>query len=1140
MKRGQWLSAMLVATLAALLTACGGSSSTKTTVTVFPTAAVVVLGGTQQFSARVSGPSDTTVTWSVAGSACNGTGCGTISTNGLYTAPDQIFSPNTVTVKATSKADTTASATASITIDSGVRVTVSPATASLATGEQIVLTATVTGTAPNNNLVNWTVNGTANGDTVSGLICAIGSNPCAAPAGPVDSVYYLAPAAAPSGTVKVTATAVADSTQLANASLTVLAAVDPVIGSISPTTAAQGSAIQDVYINAQSPSNFFSTSTVLANGAPIATTFISKSLLRGRLPASFMQSGHAIQIAVEGQNGHISNTVGLQVAPVKPAILSYSPISVPQCLSGSCGPVSVTLDGGYFSPSTVVQFNGQTIGAAVNTANQMRVSLPGSVLQSAGLYQLTLTNPGAAQPEAAVNVAVEPDVASSAPAVVATVPVGTQPSAAAVNPATGELVVVNTGSNSLSLLNVNNCNKTACPESSVPVGNQPTGLSIDPLRNLAYVVNQADDTLSVVDLSGTNATQTIPLPGGYVPVSIGVNPLTQHAVVANQETNAVTMVDLSQSPPAMTAVDLTQGGTRPGGTGANPHVVIEPRLDWAIVTPGGNGSISAIDMSHPTVDVTTGAPTFEIIFSYTLSTSVTGVALDPSDGQLLFADPNSASATAFSLLDQSTKGVTNVGFDNAAAAINPLTNVGVVANEQSDVLTLIDLTTGNLIGTSTSSGGATVPTTVTVGGKPVDLAMDPVTDQVATVNQTDGTISLVSLGGVRPLSLTQAMPARLFNSTSPQTVTLLGGGFTSGSQVRIDGAALAASAVQVLSSRALKVTLPVTALSGPRMLNLDVQNTDGTLSSVEQIPVVQAVQVGVAPVAVAVDSTHNLAVVTNSTSNTASVVDLSTGQVTATVNVGANPQTVGVIPRLDEAVVANTGDNTASIIDLTTNTATSAALSSNSGSAQGPIAMDINQDTAMAAIANQQSNNVSLVDVSTGFLSTQFQVDQGPLGIAIDPQLGVAAVLCATQSPPTVDLADLTTSPVTLTSHIIGPDLPIGVALDPTNDLFFVADSTGNRILVVDPQQKRIVQNVATGINPTAIAYNPEALEAVTVNYVSHTASVLEMTPTGSAVRALLVADGSSQQSVAINTMTNLAVVADQANNRILLIPLPH
>src|ERR1700674_4606487 len=64
-----------------------------------------------QFTAKVTGTSNTAVTWTLSGTACTGSGnpCGTIDANGKYTAPATAPNPAQVTVTATSQADTTKS-----------------------------------------------------------------------------------------------------------------------------------------------------------------------------------------------------------------------------------------------------------------------------------------------------------------------------------------------------------------------------------------------------------------------------------------------------------------------------------------------------------------------------------------------------------------------------------------------------------------------------------------------------------------------------------------------------------------------------------------------------------------------------------------------------------------------------------------------------------------------------------------------------------------------------------------------------------------------------------------------------------------------------------------------------------------------
>ncbi|MBZ5656602.1 MAG: hypothetical protein LAO56_15145 [Acidobacteriia bacterium] len=85
-----------------------GSTPSVTVSTNPPNQSVVGANQTLQFVATVTGTSNTAVNWSLAGTACTGSGnpCGTILASGLYTAPATLTGSSlNVTVKATSQAD---------------------------------------------------------------------------------------------------------------------------------------------------------------------------------------------------------------------------------------------------------------------------------------------------------------------------------------------------------------------------------------------------------------------------------------------------------------------------------------------------------------------------------------------------------------------------------------------------------------------------------------------------------------------------------------------------------------------------------------------------------------------------------------------------------------------------------------------------------------------------------------------------------------------------------------------------------------------------------------------------------------------------------------------------------------------------
>ena len=192
-----------------LLAGCGGGATPSAnnppdpagavTVSVSPASASIQVGTTQQFTATVSSSSSNqSVTWSVSGSGCSGTGCGTIDSGGKYTAPTSPHFAPGVLVTATSVADASKSASATVFVTPApTGIAVSPATATVPVSgvQQFTVAGDPFGTVP---VVSWSVSGSG----CTGASC-----------GAIDSTgKYEAPSTAPNPTfVTVTATSVANS-----------------------------------------------------------------------------------------------------------------------------------------------------------------------------------------------------------------------------------------------------------------------------------------------------------------------------------------------------------------------------------------------------------------------------------------------------------------------------------------------------------------------------------------------------------------------------------------------------------------------------------------------------------------------------------------------------------------------------------------------------------------------------------------------------------------------------------------------------------------------------------------------------------------------------------------------------------------
>ena len=159
--------------VAVLAPSIGCSAVRKTAPTTNPTASVTVQlsptsqtlspAAQQQFTATVISSSNQSVTWTVDAAGLGNSTTGSITTTGLYTAP-QLSGTHTIT--ATSVADSTKSASAAITVQGSVSV--SPASVGLTFAGSQQFTAAVVGA--NNPVVTWFVDGVSGGNSSVGTI----------------------------------------------------------------------------------------------------------------------------------------------------------------------------------------------------------------------------------------------------------------------------------------------------------------------------------------------------------------------------------------------------------------------------------------------------------------------------------------------------------------------------------------------------------------------------------------------------------------------------------------------------------------------------------------------------------------------------------------------------------------------------------------------------------------------------------------------------------------------------------------------------------------------------------------------------------------------------------------------------------
>ena len=1114
-KRILWLVLAMLAAWA--LSGCGGS--TTIAVTVSPKTATVKLQSTVQFAYAITPSSDTGgVKWYVNDTLGGNGTIGTIDTTGKYTAPVSSSTSFTVAIKAISNTDTSKNDAATVTVATGATVTVFPtSTVTIAQGETYQFTDTVTNLVDANSptAVDWYVDGVNGGASATGTIDTTGK--------------YTAPAS--SGTHVIKAQLQSDSASFGSTNVAVVAPAAASLSGIYPCDSAssqvygcflpQGALFEDVYLYG---SNFRSSSAARANGTPIATSYVSTNVLRARLSAGDLAKADTssgtgtlyIDVAQLGSSGasSTSSAVAIPVGRVAPTLISSTPDSV---VEGG-GTLSVAFDGGYYTDATAAEFNGISQSATVQNPRQLLVSVDSSNFTKAGLFPINVRASGQTQ-LAGANLAVRPPMTqSTSPTPVTVQPVrGTSPNAIAINLVTGLAVVANTGSNNVTLFDLT----AAIPTAVGPyaVGTAPTGVAIDSLRNLLFVANSGDNSLQIFDLAGTPGAPPVakatisfqispdtstPNLDAVQPYSVAVNPLTGKALVVFQGSSYVDVIDYSSFVYGVTTPDLTQIKVTRGQiatTGNYPRIAVEPKLNWAFVTPGGNGNGSIVDLggngqqivsliavpsmngtvrSAGTVTVTTTGTHNLAVGEYVTIDGVNDETFDgyfqvvtvPSGNSFTYAqsggDVSSGNGTVSAAGPLAT---INVNKDVRGIAINAETETALMCDPTSVSLTLMSLldeTTSSISGingaTARASDCAVNPLTdtaaivdsvsntfsvvdlqnkyimsqFTIGRNPSAVAIDPVLNLAVAVNATDATVTIVPLGAIRS---SEARPQPQVTLLYPFT-TLTS---TSDETLTLAGGGFVSGAVVRVNERPL-----VTTFVSSRKLTASL------------------------PASLLAGPERYVVDVQNPDGNVSNVNGF---YVVKAISVGTAPRGVAIDRQRNLAVVTNTTGpggggtlGTVSIVDLGSYTERFRITVGKS-----PQGVAVSSLAGRAAVTNTDSDTVSIINLDTGALSTTVSVAPSagtakPIGIAIHPGSGQVVVADSNASQLSFFNISAPGTPTTLAVDV-GPNAP---AIDPTRNIAAVAEGASDKVVVVDLASEQILGRITGTAFPTGAMYDPD------------------------------------------------------------------
>ena len=265
-------------------------------------------------------------------------------------------------------------------------------------------------------------------------------------------------------------------------------------------------------------------------------------------------------------------------------------------------------------------------------------------------------------------------------------------------------------------------------------------------------------------------------------------------------------------------------------------------------------------------------------------------------------------------------------------------------------------------------------------------------------------------------------------------------------------------------------------------------------------------------------------------------------------------------------MLATSGWRTMSLspMRITTTSGTTTTTANSVTVGLSPLGVKIDQDRALALVANNGSNTLSSIDLTvlapsvtgghtqTGPTGTTVALSGPPTAIAVDPNRAVAAVTTLQNSGTTsvtggIDVVNLATSPplksstasvsslsASLTGMVYDPGDPNGVTSQ--TGLFYATSTQSNSIFSLNPDTGS-VQTIRVGINPFSVGYNYQTGTLLTINSTSNSSSVVDVQ--NFKMRQTLGISSLSQFAIAVDNLTNTAVIVDQNNNRVVFLALP-
>ncbi|MGD0709589.1 MAG: T9SS type A sorting domain-containing protein [Bacteroidales bacterium] len=264
------------------------------------------------------------------------------------------------------------------------------------------------------------------------------------------------------------------------------------------------------------------------------------------------------------------------------------------------------------------------------------------------------------------------------------------------------------------------------------------------------------------------------------------------------------------------------------------------------------------------------------------------------------------------------------------------------------------------------------------------------------------------------------------------------------------------------------------------------------------------------------------AYITNSSSNTVSVINVATNTVTATIPVGTNPYGVSVSADGSKVYITN-NDNpgSVSVINTATNTVTASIPVGNS-----PCGVSVSPDGSKVYVTNYNDNTVNVINTATNTVMATIVVGNNPIGISVSPDgskiyvsnysdatlmvinsatnnvtatipVGAGAGIISIHKElyinnyiaNTVSVINTTTNTVTATIPVDSE--PCTLSVSPDGSKVYVTIRSNNTVNVINTVTNTVSTTITVGSSPWGVSFSPDGSKAYITNYGANSVSVI-------------------------------------------------